>query len=301
MKQPRSRWWYAAIATLVYAFVDQYNAFLKLIGWRRFFDEWLVVLSLRNAAEVITCFIAVALTHRLGLKRAARELGVDKPIGRGLAFAAIATLPMLITFAFTSSVNPKMTFMTVGVLCLIAPFAEEVLYRAFLFRQLYRRARLGFWVSALVPSVVFAAVHLYQSDNLMELLGIVAITGTGSIGFCWLFMKWGDNVWPVWGLHAGMNLWWEVFAVDETALGGWVSNGARLATIIIAVLLTIYKDKIWKPLPSEQVEEELDYTPTGPADSGLPRNAACAANMCERMTDAAHSESRASRALTISR
>ena len=56
-----------------------------------------------------------------------------------------------------------------------------------------------------------------------------------------------------------MNLWWEVFAVDDTALGGWVANGARLATIIVAVLLTIYKDKIWKPLPSEQAMDEPDH------------------------------------------
>lgn len=36
MKNPRSRLWYAAIAVVVFAFIDQYNAFLKLIGWRRF-------------------------------------------------------------------------------------------------------------------------------------------------------------------------------------------------------------------------------------------------------------------------
>lgn len=259
MKNPRSRLWYAAIAVVVFAFVDQYNYFLKLIGWRRFISEWLIVLGIRNAFEVATCFIAVAITHRLGFKRAARELGLLAPMGRGLVFAAIATSPMLITFALTSSVNPKMTFLSVGVLCFIAPFAEEVLYRSFLFRQLYRRARLGFWVSALLPSVVFAAAHLYQSDDLKELLGIVAITGTGGIGFCWFFMKWRDNVWAVFGLHAGMNLWWEVFAVDDTALGGWVANGARLATVIVAVLLTIYKDKIWKPLPSEADNVDLTY------------------------------------------
>lgn len=258
MKNPRSRLWYAAIAVVVFAFVDQYNHFLKLIGWRRFISEWLIVLGIRNAFEVATCLIAVAITHRFGFKRAARELGLLAPIGRGVTFAAIATLPMLITFALTSSVNPNMTFLTVGVLCLIAPFAEEVLYRSFMFRQLYRRAKIGFWLSALAPSVLFAAAHLYQSDDLMEQLGIVAITGTGGIGFCWIFMKWRDNVWAVWGLHAGMNLWWEVFAVDDTALGGWLSNGARLATVIVAVLLTIYKDKIWKPLPSEA--ENIDVT-----------------------------------------
>jgi hypothetical protein len=71
-------------------------------------------------------------------------------------------------------------------------------------------------------------------------------------------MKWRDNLWTVWGLHAGMNLWWEVFNVDDTALGGWLANGARLATVIIAVLLTIYKDKIWKPLPSEAENVDIN-------------------------------------------
>lgn len=62
-----------------------------------------------------------------------------------------------------------------------------------------------------------------------------------------------------------MNLWWEVFAVDDTALGGWLANGARLATVVIAVLLTIYKDKFWRPLPSEA--EDFD---TAPAESKTP-------------------------------
>jgi membrane protease YdiL (CAAX protease family) len=264
MKIPRSRLWYGAITAIVFGFIDQFNTFLKLIGWRRFTSEWLYVLGLRNAFEVITCFLAVFITQRLGFKRAARELGIAKPIGRGLAFAAIATLPMLIVFALTSNVNPNMTFLSVGVLCIISPFAEEVLFRGFLFRQLYQRARLGFWLSALLPSIVFASKHLYQSNDTMELLGIVAITGTGGIGFCWFFMKWRYNIWAIFGLHSLMNLWWEVFAVDDTALGGWLANGARLATVIIAVLLTIYRDKFWRPLPSEADDvlgtEELPQT-----------------------------------------
>ena len=62
MKNPRSRYWYAAIAVLVFVFVDQYNHFLKLIGWKRFISEWLIVLGIRNAFEVGTAFIAVAIT-----------------------------------------------------------------------------------------------------------------------------------------------------------------------------------------------------------------------------------------------
>ena len=103
------------------------------------------------------------------------------PVGRGLAFAVIASLPMLIAFAATSSVNPKLSGLGVLVYCFVAPFAEEVMFRGFLFRQLYRRARLGFWLSALLPSALFALAHVYQSNDLSELLGIVAITGSGGL------------------------------------------------------------------------------------------------------------------------
>jgi hypothetical protein len=48
-----------------------------------------------------------------------------------------------------------------------------------------------------------------------------------------------------------MNLWWELFGVAETALGGWIANGARLLTVALAILLTIYKDRIWKPVADE--------------------------------------------------
>jgi len=57
-----------------------------------------------------------------------------------------------------------------------------------------------------------------------------------------------------------MNLWWEVFAVDDTALGGWLANVARLLTIALAIVLTIYKDRIWKLLP---VEAENLLVPNG--------------------------------------
>ncbi|HJY53046.1 MAG TPA: hypothetical protein VKD89_03395 [Candidatus Udaeobacter sp.] len=43
-----------------------------------------------------------------------------------------------------------------------------------------------------------------------------------------------------------MNLWREIFGVAETALGGWIANAARLATIGLAILFTIYKGRLWK-------------------------------------------------------
>jgi hypothetical protein len=50
------------------------------------------------------------------------------------------------------------------------------------------------------------------------------------------------------------------FAVDDTALGGWLANGARFATVAVAILLTIFKDRFWKPVAAavEPAREEQD-------------------------------------------
>ena len=245
--KPRSRTWYAVISILVFVAIDHLGDLLHQFNLRRFMP-WLLVLAIRNSLEVCSSIIGVMLAHGSGLKNALRELGMTAPAGRAIAFAAIVTSPMLIAFALGFHLNPKMTFLSVAVGCFIAPFAEEVIFRAYLFKQLYQRARLGFWLSALIPSVLFALGHVYQSSNPMELAGILAVTGIGSIISCWLFMRWRYNLWVIVGLHVGMNLWWEVFAVDDTALGGWLANGARLLTIACAILLTIFKDRFWPPL-----------------------------------------------------
>ena len=250
MKRPNSRAWYAAVASIFFIAANNVQYLTRFLGLRRFLQP-MAIGGVRNFLQVILCFFGVSLAHGSGFRKSARELGMGAPIQRAFVFSFIASLPMLLGFALTSRMNPNMTFLGVGVGCFLAPFAEEVLFRGYLFRQLYRRARLGFWASALIPSVLFALGHVYQSTEFWELVGILAITGLGSIVGCWIFSRWQDNLWAVCGLHSLMNLWWEVFAVDHTALGGWLANVARLLTIALAVVLTIYKHRIWKPLPIE--------------------------------------------------
>jgi membrane protease YdiL (CAAX protease family) len=202
----------------------------------------------------------VAVAHRQSVKFAAREMGMTVPIKPALVFAAVASAPMLLAFAIGFSVNREMTFLSVAVGCFIAPFAEEVLFRGYLFGQLYRRAKWGFWPSALIPSVLFAAAHAYQSTHFGELAGILGITAVGSVLFCWLYQRWNYNLWVIVALHSAMNLWWEVFAVDDTALGGWLANGARFTTVAVAILLTIFKDRFWKAVPvaDESLQDEKE-------------------------------------------
>jgi membrane protease YdiL (CAAX protease family) len=242
------RTWYALVAIVTFVVIDHLSDLLHQFNLRRFIHGQ-VVLAIRNGLEVVFSILGVAMAHRGGLKLAVRELGMTAPVAPALTFAAIASAPMLITFAIGFSINREMTFLSVGVGCFIAPFAEEVIFRGYLFRQLYQRAKLGFWVSALVPSVLFAAGHAYQATHFMELTGILAITSLGSVLLCWLYKRWNYNLWVIVAIHSAMNLWWEVFAVDDAALGGWLANGARFATIACAIFLTIFKDRFWSPVP----------------------------------------------------
>ena len=243
--------WYALIALLAFVAIDHLGDLLHQFDLRRFMP-WRVILAIRNTLEVAFSILGVSLAHRQGVKFAARELGMTAPIKPALVFAAIASAPMLLAFAIGFAINREMTFLSVAVGCFIAPFAEEVLFRGYLFKQLYQRAKMGFWLSALIPSVLFAAGHAYQSTHIGELAGILAITSVGSVLLCWLFQRWNYNLWVIVALHSAMNLWWEVFAVDDTALGGWLANGARFTTVAIAILLTIFKDRFWKAAPAAE-------------------------------------------------
>lgn len=218
--------------------------FLRLAGFRRFLHGWVFV-GVFNVFQIASCIGAIMGAHGAHLRRAAEELGLCASFKRAAVFSFIAALPMLLTFALASPVNPNMTILSVTVGCFLAPFAEELLFRGYMFGQLYRRARWGFWLSAIIPSALFALGHVYQTHDPLELLGIFAVTGLGGLGGCWLYLRWNGNLWIVFCLHALMNLWWEVFGVADTALGGWIANGARLATVTLATLLTIYKNRIW--------------------------------------------------------
>ena len=223
---------------------------MRLTGLRRFFHGWVFV-GVFNVLQIAFCIGGIAVAHAARLRGALAELGLHARFSRAAAFSFIAALPMLLVFALTSPINLKISFLSVGVGCFLAPFAEEVLFRGYMFGQLYRRARWGFWPSALIPSALFALGHAYQAGGALELAGIFAVTGLGGLLGCWLFVRWNGNLWIVFGLHCLMNLWWEVFGVAETALGGWIANGARFLTVVLAILLTVYKDRIWKPEAGE--------------------------------------------------
>jgi len=68
---------------------------------------------------------------------------------------------------------------------------------------------------------------------------LLAITGSGAVVLSWLVYRW-QNLWFAITLHICMNLWWELFSVARTAIGGWFLFALQILTMLLAVLATLY-------------------------------------------------------------
>lgn len=190
---------------------------------------------------IVLCFAALWATHRMGPVAAAAELGLTASPMRGLGIAFLATLPMLVTLAVLAEGGVRLVPQAMLSTAVVAPVTEEVLFRGYLFRQLYRHGSWTFVVAVLATGALFGLAHVGTAlrGNPMDLLGVVAITTVGGMFFAWLFVRWNDNLWVPIGVHALMNVWWELFDVAPNALGGWGPNLARALAVAAAIALTL--------------------------------------------------------------
>lgn len=172
-----------------------------------------------------------------------RNLGLQKSIVKGFLFALLCTLPMYIGFSIIFELNSKIKMNTILIGVVSAGFFEELYYRGFLFGLPFRNTKLGFILSVLFGALYFGSLHLYQSTEVNELLGIFLITFLGGILFAWVYAEWNFNIWVPIFLHMLMNLAWELFSVSENALGGIYSNVFRFITIVLVIVLTILYKK----------------------------------------------------------
>lgn len=187
-------------------------------------------------------FATVSILHS-NLKGIADKLGLSGNLFVGLLFAFIVTLPSLIGYCVIFNVNAGLSFDTIVINTISSAFFEEIIYRAFLIGQLYRYTRLGFLRSVIVGSTLFGLVHLYQSNDPNELMGIFLITFLGSLFFFWIYAEWKFNLWTAIFLHCLMNLYWLVFDVNDNALGGINSNIFRFGSVFLSIIITIFYKK----------------------------------------------------------
>lgn len=212
-----------------------------------------------KSAWVILCVSAVGLAHRVSLREAPRELGIASGAARGLLFAALAALPMLVVYLVFAPDGAPPTPMRLFIAAPFSAFTEEVLFRGYLFRQLHRRAGWGLATSMLVSALVFAAPHLFNfgaADGLSDVLVEIGWLSMGGAFFAWLFVRWSDNLWVPIGVHAFMNLWYEIFVGQRVAASDTATTVGRLLTVVSAVLITL------------RFTRRLTSAPVGPVGSG---------------------------------
>jgi len=173
------------------------------------------------------------------LKGIINGFGFNKPIVKGILFSLICTLPMFIGFAIVFDFNTQITINKVLISIIAAAFFEELFFRGFLFGQLYRFTKIGFIPSVVIGAFLFAAIHLYQSEELSTLIGVFFVTLIGAVLFAWVYIEWNNNLWIPIFLHLFMNLSWELFSVSDNAFGGMYSNIFRIITLALIIILTI--------------------------------------------------------------
>ncbi|MEM9839159.1 MAG: CPBP family intramembrane glutamic endopeptidase [Pseudomonadota bacterium] len=238
---PSRPWWLISIVTIAAFFaIDQINSPIYQAlaegtdGWTR----RAIFVAVIYGSIIFGPMLVAGLLF--GPRHIARSLGLDRGFLGGLAFALIATAPMLGYFALTSPLAlPDELVWDLVSGAVLPGFGEELLFRAFLFGFLFRFAGWGFLPAALLVALTFGAAHLYQGNSAGEAAGIFAITAFGGLWFSWLYAEWGFNVWVPTFAHLLMNAYWEIFSVADSAMGPMGANIIRLVVILFSVVLTV--------------------------------------------------------------
>jgi CAAX amino terminal protease family. len=111
----------------------------------------------------------------------ASSMGLSHGFGTGLLFAVTATLPMIAGYAVIGEFDRELTADAAFTWIFIAGIFEELVYRGFVFGQLFRYARWGFLPAALLTALAFGSLHLYQGHDPVSALTAFGITALGSI------------------------------------------------------------------------------------------------------------------------
>ncbi|WP_158626865.1 CPBP family intramembrane glutamic endopeptidase [Flavobacterium sp. GT3R68] len=172
------------------------------------------------------------------------SLGLKNNFFKPFAFSLLVSLPMLLGYFTLATINfHKTDYIYIAVSSLVSAFGEEIYFRGFIFGTLFYRAKWGFIPAVLVSGVVFGIGHLYQTHDFISALGILLITFLGNAWFSWLFLITNRNIWLPIGMHFFMNFFWDSFALENGALGGWSSNIFRAITIILCTYFVYKKYK----------------------------------------------------------
>ena len=212
-------------------------------------DDWTEA-ALKVAFWVAPCAIALRLWGMRRYGDVAQALGLTRVVARGYGFGLAASLPMIAALPFAGSLHPVPLSVLVSTI-VVGPFAEEVLFRGWVFRQLWRRAGWPPAAALVVSAMAFGVAHLANPVTFLtnpyltvrDLTFVFNAVGAGAL-FAWIVWR-RDSLWPAIGLHTCLNLSWQLMGnVGFAASRGHVydptvPNAVRVASIGLAVVLTL--------------------------------------------------------------
>jgi membrane protease YdiL (CAAX protease family) len=227
---------------IVASYAHEIGSRVPVYGWLHTHRPFYVAESIDKIGGASVCLLAVWLMYRNGIRGISRELGLSAPVLPAIAFALIASSPMLIGFAITRSLTPHIQLLPLLFLTVLSPFIEEIEFRGFGVRQLQRGTGWRFWAVVWPSALLFGYGHVEQGQSLQEMAGLFFLTGAGGVTFAWLVYRW-QNLWVAVALHICMNLWWELFSVAKTAIGGWFPFMLQNLTMLLAIFITLYRTR----------------------------------------------------------
>jgi membrane protease YdiL (CAAX protease family) len=238
----RHSWIIAAITVAILIVVSYIHAIIYHIPQYRWLHRqrpFYIAESFDKIGGVVICMLAIWLMRRIGLRGIGRELGLSAPPLPAIAFALIASLPMLIGFAITRSLPPHIQILPLLFTTVFSPIVEEIEFRGFGVRHLQRATGWPFWVAVWPSAVLFGAVHVEQGQSSQEMAALFFLIGAGGVMFAWMVHRW-QNLWVAIALHIFMNSWWDLFSVSRSAIGGWFPFVLQNLTMLSAILITLY-------------------------------------------------------------
>lgn len=201
---------------------------------------------------IALCTGALLATHGFSISAAFRELGLAKPILPAIVIGGVIVLPMVAVFLATSALSTHLSWSALLATSLLAPLSEELLFRGYLFRQLYRSSGWSFLGSVLLSAGVFAIAHLRvlisKPGSATELLAAVGMLAIGGVFFAWLLIRWDDNLWVPISVHAFMNFVCELFACDDSRINRSTTI-ARVLVVCTAAALVLLRRRRIKHIP----------------------------------------------------
>lgn len=174
------------------------------------------------------------------------SMGLNHDVFKGLGLAFICCCPLLIGMPIIGSFDRELSLDYLLRMVILAAFLEELIFRGFLFGQLYRYGKVGFIWAVIVPAILFGLGHLYQGHSLLSSLSAFGVTALGALYFSWVYVKCDYNLWIPIGLHMFMNFCWIVFPEEGNvnAVGSLMPNILRLISILLTItLITILSKK----------------------------------------------------------